>query len=125
MLFSCVYSVLCILFDLLLVSTSSARAQTIELLALRQEVRVLRRQVQRTQWRPGDRLLLAALSRAVPRGAWRRFPVRPETLLRWHRDLVRHTWATFGQRRGPGRPPLASELRELILRLARETPRWG
>jgi putative transposase len=51
--------------------------------------------------------------------------VRPETLLRWHRDLVRRRWAAFGRRRGLGRPPLTQELRELILRLARENPSWG
>ena len=52
-------------------------------------------------------------------------PVRPETLLRWHPDLVRRNWAVFGRRRGPGRPPLAPELEGLVLRLARENPRWG
>jgi hypothetical protein len=46
-------------------------------------------------------------------------------LLRWHRALVHHKWAAFGKSRGPGRPPLPPELQELILRLARENPRWG
>jgi transposase InsO family protein len=68
---------------------------------------------------------LAALSRCAPRAAWGRFPVRPETLLRWHRDLVRRKWAAFGRRRGPGRPPIAPEVRALILRLAHENPTWG
>jgi transposase InsO family protein len=54
-----------------------------------------------------------------------RFPVRPETLLRWHRDVVRRRWAAFGQRRKPGGPPLPPELQEVILRPARENPRWG
>ena len=125
MLLSLLYPVVCVLLDLVVLQPTSARAQTIELLALRHEVRVLRRRVKRTGWRPGDRLLLAALSRCVPRGEWWRFPVRPETLLRWHRDLVRRKWAAFGRRRGLGRPPLAQELRELILRLARENPSWG
>ncbi len=70
-------------------------------------------------------MLLAALSRWVPRTAWGRFPVRPETLLRWHRELIRRRWAAFGQRRKPGRPPLPPELQELILRLAKENLRWG
>jgi hypothetical protein len=109
----------------LLVSPRSCRAQTVELLALRHEVRVLRRAAKRTPWQPADRLFLAALSQCVPRMEWWRFPVRPETLLRWHRDVVRRKWAAFGQRRGPGRPLLAPELRALILRLARENPRWG
>ncbi len=86
---------------------------------------MLRRQVKRSAWRPRDRLLLAALSRCLPRAQWGRLPVRPETLLRWHRELVRRKWAAFGRRRGPGRPPLAPELRALILRLARENPTWG
>jgi transposase InsO family protein len=124
-LFSVVYAIICLFLDLVLVRPSAARAQTIELLALRQEVRVLRRQVKRTCWRPGDRLPMSALSRCLSRREWWRFPVRPETLLRWHRDLVRRKWATFGGRRGPGRPPLPPELRELILRLARENPTWG
>jgi putative transposase len=109
----------------LLSHAPAARAREVELLVLRHENRVLRRQVKRTRWRPGDRLLLAALSRFLPRAAWQGFPVRPETLLRWHRELVRRTRAAFGRRRRPGRPPLASELRALILRLARENPTWG
>ncbi len=125
MLLSLVYAIICVLFDLAVVCASSARAQTIELLALRHELRVLRRQAKRPQWRPGDRLLVAALSRCITRGEWRRFPVRPETLLRWHRELVRRKWAAFGQRRGLGRPPLTADVRELILRLARENPTWG
>jgi putative transposase len=120
-----VYAALYQLLNLLVGSVSSDRARTIELLALRHKVRVLRRQVKRTQWRPGDRLLLTALSRCMPRAEWWRFPMRPETLLRWHRALVRRTWARFGQRRRPGRPSLAAEARDLLLRLAGEHPAWG
>jgi hypothetical protein len=94
-------------------------------LALRHEVRVLRRAAKRPPWRHGDRLVLAALSRWLPRGEWYRLPVRPETLLRWHRALVRRKWSAFGRRRGPGRPALAAELQEQIVRPARENPRWG
>ncbi len=122
MLHSLVYAVFCALLDLLLARTPTARTQAIELLALRHEVRVLRRQVKQTHRRPADRLLLAALSRYAPRAEWWRFPVRPETLLRWHRDLVCRRWAMFGRRRGPGRPSLAPEVQDLILRLARENP---
>jgi hypothetical protein len=53
------------------------------------------------------------------------FLVRPETLLRWHRELVRRQWAMFGRRRGPGRPPLSSAYGDLVLRVATENPRWG
>ena len=119
MLLSPVYAIVCALLDLLLVRTPSARALAVELLTLRHEVRVLRRQVKRTHWQAADRLLLAALSRCAPRAGWGRFPVRPETLLRWHRALVRRKWAAFGRRRSPGQPPIAPELRDLILRLAR------
>jgi putative transposase len=120
-----VYAAVFQLLNLLLGPVGSDRARTIELLALRHEVRVLRRQVKRTQWRPGDRLLLAALSRCVPRAEWRRFPIRPETLLRWHRALVHRKWASFGQRRRPGQPSLAAEVRDLIMQLAGENPAWG
>src|SRR5262249_13619338 len=57
--------------------------------------------------------------------AWGILPVRPETLLRWHRALVRRKRAAFGRRRGPGRPPLAADVRDLIGRLANENPHWG
>jgi putative transposase len=124
-LLSFLFTIAFVLLDRAVVRTPSARAQAIELLTLRHEVHVLRRQVQRKPWRPGDRVFLAALRRCLPRAEWWRLPVRPETLLRWHRDLVRRKWAAFGQRRGPGRPPLAPEVRELILRLARENPTWG
>lgn len=125
MLLSIVYAVVCALLGLLLTQRPAERAQAVELLTLRHEVRVLRRQVKRTHWRAADRRLLAALSRYAPRAEWWRFPVRPETLLRWHRELVRRRWALFGRRRGAGRPPLAPEVQALILRLAREHPRWG
>jgi hypothetical protein len=122
---SVLYPLLCRLVALLLPRAPATRAHEVELLVLRHENLVLRRQLKRTRWCPTDRLLLAALSRCLPRAEWARFPVRPETLLRWHRALVRRKWAAFGRSRGPGRPPLPPELRALILRLARENPRWG
>lgn len=75
--------------------------------------------------RPGDRLWLTAPSRCLSGSAWHVFPVHLSTLRRWHRELVRRHWAATGQRRRPGRPPLPAVTRELIVRLARETPRWG
>jgi hypothetical protein len=101
------------------------RPRDIELLVLRHEVRVLRRQVKRTVWQPGDRFVLSGLGSRLPRAAWGVLPVRPETLLRWHREIVRRTWAAFGRRRGPGRPPLPDAVRDLIERLAQENPHWG
>jgi putative transposase len=122
---SLVYAVVRLLVDLALVRSRGAAARDVELLALRHEVRVLRRLTNRSAWRPGDRLVLAALSRCIPRTASAVFRVRPETLLRWHRDLVRHKWATWARRWRPGRPPLAAECRALVLRLATENPTWA
>jgi hypothetical protein len=99
-------------------------AKDIEIAVLRHQLKVLRRQVGRPRFRWSDRLFLAATSRLLPRGRWSVFLVRPQTLLRWHRDLVRRKW-TFRSGRGPGRPAIDAELRDLVLRLARENPRWG
>ena len=71
-----------------------------------------------------DRMLLAAASRPMPRKPWPAFVVRPETMLRWHRELVRKKW-TYKRRGRPGRPPIDPEVRDLIVRLGRENPRWG
>jgi hypothetical protein len=117
--------VLCLLIDLALVRSRPAAARDVELLALRHEVRVLRRAAKRNRWWPGDRLVLTALSRTLTRSDWGRLPVRPETLLRWHRELVRRNWAAFGRRRRMGRPPLPAESRNLVRRLASENPAWG
>jgi hypothetical protein len=125
MLSSLLYAVVRLLLDLALLRCQSGAARDLELLALRHEVRVLRRRTKRIAWRPGDRLVLAALSRCLPRAGWPALPVRPETLLRWHRELVRRQWAVFGRQRGPGRPPLPPDCRDLVLRLATENPCWG
>jgi putative transposase len=122
---SILYALAGLLADLVLVRCQHDRTRDLELLALRHEVRVLRRQGGRPAWRPGDRFVLALVSRRLPRAAWGGLPVRPETLLGWHRDLVRRKWASFGRRRGPGRPPLPDEVRDLIRRLATDNPRWG
>ena len=102
----------------------SEREKEIEILLLRHQLRVLERQVARPALTPGDRALLAAFSRVLPRRAWQRSSfVTPATLLRWHRELVARRW-TYPHRR-PGRPPTLAERRELVLRLARENPSWG
>jgi putative transposase len=109
------------LFELVLLLACSEQKKEVEILLLRHELQVLRRQVARPQLRPADRVVLAALGQALPRV--RSLLVEPATLLRWHRELVRRRW-TF-PRRPPGRPPMVSPARQLVLRLATENPTWG
>ena len=99
----------------------------LEILVLRHQVRVLQRQVPgRVVYRPAERALLAVLGRLLPRTSWAAFLVTPATLLRWQRELARHKWKRWGRRaRRSGRPRLPDQIVELILRLARENPRWG
>jgi putative transposase len=116
------YLIFCQLLGWLVLLARRSATNNVELLALRHEVAVLRRQVTRPRLDWADRAVLAALSRMLPRPSWTRLFVRPETLLRWHQDLVRRRW-TCPHRRG--RPGMALELRALVLRLARENPTWG
>jgi hypothetical protein len=90
---------------------------------LRHQVKVLRRSVRRPELRDRDRAFLAAASRTLSRDRWDSFMVRPQTILRWHRELVRRKWTYHG--RGPGRPLIDPETSDLIVRLGRENPRWG
>jgi transposase InsO family protein len=111
------------LFELLILFGRSERAKEVEILVLRHELQVLRRQVGRPRLRSVDRVLLAAFGQLLPEARRRSFLVQPATFLRWHRELVRHRW-TYA-RRSPGRPLLPAQMRELILRLAAENPGWG
>jgi transposase InsO family protein len=99
------------------------RERDVEILVLRHQLKVLSRKAGRPNLRRADRALLAAASRLLPRERWASFLVGPATILRWHRELVRRKW-TF-RRKPLGRPPISPQVRELILRLARENPRWG
>jgi transposase InsO family protein len=100
----------------------SDAAKDLEILVLRHQLTVLRRQVSRLKLEPADRALLAAVSRVLPRSRWSCFLVKPETLLRWHRRLVAGAW-TYPHR--IGRPPLDQDVQQLIVRLARENSPWG
>jgi putative transposase len=112
------------LLELVVLRFRSEREKEIEILLLRHQLRVLERQIGRPQLTHADRALLAAFSRVLPQRAWRRSAfVTPATLLRWHRELVARRW-TYPHGR-PGRPATAAEIRELVVRLARENPGWG
>jgi putative transposase len=95
----------------------------VENVVLRHQLAVLRRSVKRPPFRRRDRVVLAAASRLLPRRRWGVFVVSPQTLVRWHGELVRRKWSY--QRRRMGRPPLDPEVRKLVLRLGRENPGWG
>jgi transposase len=100
----------------------SLRKLEIENAVLRHQLHILQRTT-KPRFRRFDRILLAAASRVLPRQRWHSFLVTPQTLLRWHRQLVKWKW-TYPHR-SPGRPQIDTELRDLIVRLAKENPRWG
>ncbi|MGM1058566.1 integrase core domain-containing protein [Saccharothrix sp. Mg75] len=104
----------------------SEAAKDAELLVLRHENAVLRRQLAgQVRYEPADRFWFAALSGLVDRRRWREvFPVTPGTLLAWHRRLIARQW-DYSARRRTGRPPTRAAVKSLVLRLAQENPRWG
>jgi putative transposase len=104
-------------------SRRGLHVKDVELLVLRHELEILRRQVAQPKLRLADRALLAAAACHLPRSSRGVLLVTPRTLLRWHKALVRRKWRQAAGRRG--RPKLPAEVRELVLRLARENPRWG
>jgi putative transposase len=113
------------ILGLVVVLFRGARATAAEVLVLRHQNAVLRRQAGRVRYEPADRAWFAALARIVPRRRWAEvFPVTPATLLAWHRRLAAKKYDTIGRRR-PGRPPATPGIKRLVLRLARENPLWG
>ena len=123
MLVSFLYVMVGRVMALVLLCFRSSDFKELEIVVLRHELAVLRRQVSRPALAPADRAFLATASRLLPRGRWQVFFVTSETLLAWHRRLVARRWTYPGRR--PGRPNVSREVRELVLRLARENPRWG
>jgi len=123
---SLVYRLVRCLLGLLAVLVRSDLSKNVELLVLRHENQVLRRQLSgRLRWDHADRLWLAALSRLVSRRRWAEvFPVTPATILRWHRNLVARKW-DYASRRRPGRPSTGTSVKALVVRMARENPAWG
>jgi putative transposase len=107
------YLTLCRSIQLLALLAHGDAAKDLELLVLRHQLTVLRRQTPRLKLEPADRTLLAAVSRALPRARWSCFLVKPETLLRWHRRLVAGAWTSPHRR--PGRPPLDEHVQQLIV----------
>ncbi|WP_042390277.1 integrase core domain-containing protein, partial [Streptacidiphilus melanogenes] len=107
----------------------SDREKDVEILALRHQLTVQQRQLgdDRPRFRPEDRAFLAALLSGLPRQTLRRIRllVSPDTVLRWHRDLIRHRHARASARRRPGRPRTIVSIRRLVMRLTREIPSWG
>jgi len=120
--FSLCYVALRWILQLAVLRVRSIPSKDLEIVVLRHELAILRRRSRRPAMAWSDRRCLAATSRLLSRAQWRAFIVTPATLLRWHRRLVAKRW-TFARR--AGRPPIRRAIRALVLRLARENPRWG
>jgi hypothetical protein len=117
-IFSVLYLAVRCLLGCLMVLTRRQASKDSELLVLRHENAVLRRQISRVRYQPGDRLWLAALSALIPRRRWDEvFAVTPATLLAWHRRLVARKW-DYTSRRRPGRVSTAATTRKLVIQLA-------
>jgi hypothetical protein len=101
----------------------SPDADAVEIAVLRHQLAVLHRQVPRPRYTPMDRMLLTSLAKLLPRDRWAAFLVTPSTLLRWHRELVARHW-TYPHT-GTAHRGLDDDVVELVLRLARENPRWA
>jgi putative transposase len=124
-IFSVVYMVVRCLLSCLMMLARREVSKDAELLLLRHENAVLRRQIGRVRYQSGDRLWLAALSRLIPRRRWGEvFALTRATLLAWHRRLVTRKW-DYTSRRRPGRSSTPATIGKLVIRMATENPAWG
>src|SRR6266852_6420877 len=109
--------------ELVILCLRRRESNEVEILVLRHELDILRRQQPRPRLDAKDRAWLALLSRILPRARWSAFVVTPDTLVGWHRRMVRRRWTYATTPKG--RPPIAEDVQAIIVRLARENPRWG
>ena len=122
MLFRLLYLLMTRLFAWVALLARSGASKDVEILVLRHEIAVLRRQVARPKPDWADRAVIAALARLLPRRLRLHRIVTPGTLLTWHRRLIKNKW-TYPN--ATGRPPVLEEIRQLVQQLARQNPRWG
>lgn len=123
MLWSFLYFTVGRVVELVVLCLRRRQSNEVELLVLRHELDILRPQQPRPRLEPTDRAWLALLSRILPRVRWSAFVVTPDTLVGWHRQMVRRRWTYANAPKG--RPPIAQDVQALIVRLAEENPPWG
>jgi putative transposase len=121
------YLALTSVFTLIRLIPMTDSDKNIEILTLRHQLAILQRQIDKPRLTPPDPAFLAALLHRLPRPKLRQLHliVSPDTVLRWHRDLLRRHHAKAPRPKRPGRPPTVCSINALVLRLAKENSRWG